>query len=135
MALPAPIATLHLWARKGGPMLLVLALTLLLGWSALQEGTRGLLATGVQVHADASGAVPEAALPDPEPAGRGALHPAACVPETSPDSEPATLLDSATRCGRGPWVARVPLWRADALRWQRPEPSLRLNPGHAPPTS
>lgn len=47
-------------------------------------------------------------------------------PEPSP---PAVL----TQLRRTPWVAVVPLWPSDALRWQRLEPSLRLNPGHAPP--
>ena len=30
-------------------------------------------------------------------------------------------------------VAHIPLWHSDALRWQLHDPSLRLNPGHAPP--
>jgi hypothetical protein len=34
---------------------------------------------------------------------------------------------------RTPWVAVVPLWPSDALQWQRLDPSLRLNRGHAPP--
>lgn len=66
---------------------------------------------------------PAPELPAAEPSLKG---------ETGPDPEashPAVL----PRGRRAPWVAVVPLWRSDALRWQRLEPSLRLNPGHAPP--
>lgn len=52
--------------------------------------------------------------------------------ETGPDPE-ASHAAVLPRLRRAPWVAVVPLWRSDALRWQRLEPSLRLNPGHAPP--
>ncbi len=52
--------------------------------------------------------------------------------EPGPDPE-ASHTAVLPRLRRTPWVAVVPLWRSDALRWQRLEPSLRLNPGHAPP--
>jgi hypothetical protein len=71
--------------------------------------------------------VPPAPAPGPE-----AVHAASLSSETGGDAESDS---SATRRAshRAPWIARVPLWRADALRWQRLEPALRLNPGHAPP--
>ncbi|WP_148045902.1 hypothetical protein [Stenotrophomonas rhizophila] len=68
----------------------------------------------------------------PAPAPELPFAEASLTAETGPDPEaahPAVL----PRLRRAPWVALVPLWRADALRWQRLEPSLRLNPGHAPP--
>lgn len=52
--------------------------------------------------------------------------------ESAADPE-ATAGHLRLRPRRAAWVARVPLWPADALRWQRMEPALRLNPGHAPP--
>lgn len=52
--------------------------------------------------------------------------------ETGADPEPSAPAVLA-QLRRTPWVAVVPLWPSDALRWQRLEPSLRLNPGHAPP--
>lgn len=72
--------------------------------------------------------LPQAPAPCPEP-------PAS---ELSAATEGGTDPDTSThgvplRLRRTPWVAVVPLWPADALRWQRMEPSLRLNPGHAPP--
>lgn len=54
--------------------------------------------------------------------------------DKSADAEPeraAALLPLR----RNAWVAVIPLWPADALRWQPMEPALRLNPGHAPPTA
>lgn len=54
--------------------------------------------------------------------------------DKSADAEPeraAALLPLR----RNAWVAVIPLWPADALRWQLMEPALRLNPGHAPPTA
>jgi hypothetical protein len=72
--------------------------------------------------------LPQAPAPCPEP-------PAS---ELSAATEGGTDPDTSThgvtlRLRRTPWVAVVPLSPADALRWQRMEPSLRLNPGHAPP--
>ncbi len=77
---------------------------------------------------DAAATLPQAPAPCPEP-------PAS---ELSAATEGGTDPDTSThgvtlRLRRTPWVAVVPLWPADALRWQRMEPSLRLNPGHAPP--
>lgn len=66
---------------------------------------------------------PAPELPGAEPSLKG---------ETGPDPE-ASHAAVVARLQRAPWVAVVPLWRSDALRWQRLEPSLRLNPGHAPP--
>lgn len=66
---------------------------------------------------------PAPELPTAEPSLKG---------ETGPDPESCHTTVVA-RLPRAPWVAVVPLWRADALRRQRLEPSLRLNPGHAPP--
>ncbi len=48
------------------------------------------------------------------------------------DSEPGSAA-APLPLRRNAWVAVIPLWPADALRWQRMEPALRLNPGHAPP--
>jgi hypothetical protein len=62
--------------------------------------------------------------------------PASDVPfsaETGADPEPQGPAGSIALLRRTAWVARVPLWPADALHWQRLEPALRLNPGHAPP--
>ena len=70
--------------------------------------------------------------PAPAPAPELPFAEPSLTAEIGPDPEaahPAVL----PRLRRAPWVALVPLWRADALRWQRLEPSLRLNPGHAPP--
>jgi len=72
--------------------------------------------------------LPQAPAPCPDP-------PAS---ELSAATEGGTDPDTSThgvplRLRRTPGVAVVPLWPADALRWQRMEPSLRLNPGHAPP--
>lgn len=63
---------------------------------------------------------PEAPVTDTKAAEHGA------DPETS-------TAQPTLRLRRPAWVAVVPLWPADALRWQRMEPALRLNPGHAPP--
>lgn len=54
------------------------------------------------------------------------------APDHATDTDSASAPASASS-GRGAWVAKVPLWPSDALRWHRLEPSLRLNPGHAPP--
>jgi hypothetical protein len=84
---------------------------------------------GAQLHAAVVGTLnlPPAPAPAPEmPASEAAAA------DTSVDTEFASPLPAA-RLRRTAWMARVPLWPADALRWQRLEPSLRLNPGHAPP--
>lgn len=65
------------------------------------------------------------------PAELPAAEPSLTV-ESGPDPEPGHHA-ALPRLRRAPWVAVVPLWSSDALRWQRLEPSLRLNPGHAPP--
>ncbi|QIO87297.1 hypothetical protein [Stenotrophomonas maltophilia] len=71
------------------------------------------------------------AQPAPAPVPEG-VHAARLGSETGGDAESdSTAIRRASH--RTPWIARVPLWRADALRWQRLEPALRLNPGHAPP--
>lgn len=54
--------------------------------------------------------------------------------DASADTEPGSAA-ALFPLRRNAWVAAIPLWPADALRWQRMEPSLRLNPGHAPPTA
>ncbi len=54
--------------------------------------------------------------------------------DASADTEPGSAA-ALFPLRRNAWVAVIPLWPADALRWQRMEPSLRLNPGHAPPTA
>ena len=59
-----------------------------------------------------------------------AADPAAAETGADPEARAARM---SQHLGRRAWVAAVPLWPADALRWQRLEPSLRLNPGHAPP--
>lgn len=110
-----------------------------------------LLAAGWLKWGDAGvvrdGTVP--ALAQAEAASRSAgsiptLPPAPC-PE-APASEPGAAAESGAdpesssaaatlRLRRSAWIAVIPLWPADALRWQLMEPSLRLNPGHAPPTA
>ncbi|MGH8039504.1 MAG: hypothetical protein ACREPC_11680 [Stenotrophomonas sp.] len=82
---------------------------------------------GVQLHAAVAGTLNLPPAPAPE---MPVSDPAAA--DTSVDTESPSPLPAA-RLRRTAWVARVPLWSADALRWQRLEPSLRLNPGHAPP--
>ncbi|WP_421568646.1 hypothetical protein [Stenotrophomonas sp. PD6] len=82
---------------------------------------------GAQLHAPVAGTLTLPPVPAPEmPA------PETAAADTCPDTESPSPLPAA-RVRRTAWVARVPLWPADALRWQRLEPSLRLNPGHAPP--
>lgn len=77
---------------------------------------------------NAAGPLPQAPAPCPEPP---ASEPSAA---TEGGTDPDTSAHGVTlRLRRTAWVAVVPLWPADALRWQRMEPSLRLNPGHAPP--
>nr|WP_257018789.1 hypothetical protein [Stenotrophomonas sp. JAI102] len=76
------------------------------------------------------------------------LSPTATAPDTPlpelPAAEPLPAAESGPdpelshvgmplRQRRTAWTALVPLWPSDALRRQRLEPSLRLNPGHAPP--
>ncbi|WP_369349709.1 hypothetical protein [Stenotrophomonas sp. JAG2] len=76
------------------------------------------------------------------------LSPTATAPDTPLPELPAAEPLSATESGPDPelghvglplrqrrtaWTALAPLWPSDALRRQRLEPSLRLNPGHAPP--
>jgi len=126
MASPAPIATLCQLARQGWPLLVAALLTLLLGWSALQEGrstpTGGAPGTYAQ---DAAPFSPPYAPPhehamqraESEPEGsRGDKPPAPrrlCLqpPEHSPVNAPApTML--------GPPV---------------PAPGRRQPPSHAPP--
>lgn len=77
---------------------------------------------------DAAATLPQAPSPCPEPLAseQAAATEGGADPDTS--AEGVSL-----RLRRAPWVAVVPLWPADALRWQRMEPALRLNPGHAPP--
>ncbi|WP_314101491.1 hypothetical protein [uncultured Stenotrophomonas sp.] len=82
------------------------------------------------------------------PAGQHAVdasvpgQPGTPVPETPSADKPGADATADAEAGgpipaarpkRAAWVAAVPLWPADALRWQRLEPSLRLNPGHATP--
>jgi hypothetical protein len=121
------VGVLALWAT-------LCVVLLACGWA----GTDGNPATGAQAadhepvqgltvcSAEAGLRLPSAPLPD---------APAADTPtvaDTSSDPEPSTH-GVRTYLRRSTWVALVPLWPADALRWQRLEPSLRLNPGHAPP--
>jgi hypothetical protein len=77
---------------------------------------------------DAAATLPQAPAPCPEPPA--SEQAAATEGGADPDTSAAGV---TLRLRRAAWVAVVPLWPADALRWQRMEPSLRLNPGHAPP--
>lgn len=77
---------------------------------------------------DAAATLPQAPAPCPEPPASEQV--AATEGGADPDTSAAGV---TLRLRRTAWVAVVPLWPADALRWQRMEPSLRLNPGHAPP--
>ena len=105
------------------------------GWlSAGSSGNAGRSPVAGQTPAivDAGSMLRVTAPTAPAPAPELPFAEPSLTAETGPDAEaghPAVL----PRLRRAPWVARVPLWRADALRWQRLEPSLRLNPGHAPP--
>lgn len=77
---------------------------------------------------DATATLPQAPAPCPAPPASEQV----ATPEGGADA--ATSAAGVTlRLRRSAWAAMVPLWPADALRWQRMEPSLRLNPGHAPP--
>lgn len=129
MASSAPTATLCQLARQGWPLLVAALLTLLLGWSALHEG-RGGHAThaGWQALLDNM----DQAAPLPAPSSDECPHHAVPAPEPPLDGESGTLCTGAAP-PRAALVAHVPLWHSDALRWQRHDPSLRLNPGHAPP--
>ncbi|MER2178841.1 MAG: hypothetical protein ABS955_14390 [Stenotrophomonas maltophilia] len=105
------------------------------GWlSAGSTGNAGRSPAAGQAPAtgDAGSTLRATAPTAPAPAPELPFAEPSLTAETGPDPEashPAVL----RRLRRAPWVALVPLWRADALRWQRLEPSLRLNPGHAPP--
>jgi hypothetical protein len=77
---------------------------------------------------DATTTLPQTPAPCPEPPA--SEQAAATEGGADPDTSAAGV---TLRLRRPAWVAVVPLWPADALRWQRMEPSLRLNPGHAPP--
>lgn len=105
------------------------------GWlSAGSTGSAGrsLAAGQAPAIADAGSTLWATAPTAPAPVPELPFAEPSLTAETGPDPEachPAVL----PRLRRVPWVARVPLWRSDALRWQRLEPSLRLNPGHAPP--
>ncbi|QGL96202.1 hypothetical protein ACS0OX_04965 [Stenotrophomonas pavanii] len=129
MASPAPTATLCQLARQGWPLVVAALLTLLLGWSALHEGRgNGPAAHGWQAHADGL----QQAMPLPAPPVDECPHHAAPAPEPPLDGEGAAPC-TALAPPRAVLVAHIPLWRSDALRWQRHDPALRLNPGHAPP--
>ncbi|MEG2803639.1 hypothetical protein [Stenotrophomonas sp.] len=81
--------------------------------------------------AQAQGATSAPTLPSaPAPEIPASEPGAAAEGGADPHADPATV---TLRLRRTAWVAVVPLWPADALAWQRMEPSLRLNPGHAPP--
>lgn len=131
MASPAPTATLCQLARQGFPLLVAALLTLWLGWSALQEG-RGNDSISAQGGWQAQLDEGAQAMPAPAPAGEGCPHHVAPAPESPFDAEAGAACAGVTPA-RPPLVAHVPLWPSDALRWQQPDPALRLNPGHAPP--
>ncbi|MCF7749666.1 hypothetical protein KQ945_02825 [Bacillus subtilis subsp. subtilis] len=104
------------------------------GW--LSAGRTGMVSasplaamTGLTIGANDNGPsqtqppapCPEAPASEPNAAAEGCADPE------------ASAAGVRLRLRRTAWVATVPLWPADALRWQRMEPALRLNPGHAPP--
>ncbi|WP_312237653.1 hypothetical protein [Stenotrophomonas sp.] len=109
---------------------------LAVGWlstgatSGAQHGP-GRLAPQVATTAMASDAGQKApSLPCPDaPASENSAK-----GDKSGDAEPERAA-APLPLRRNAWVAVMPLWPADALRWQRMEPSLRLNPGHAPPNA
>ncbi len=127
MASPAPIATLCQLARQGGPLLAALLLALLLGWSALHEGTRSSQVTTPALQAQDS--LPAA------PFGTPPLEQAMPRVEAEPDdsrSIKSPLLRQL--CGPLPVPPPVPAtapspYPAPALpsRYQHP-------PGQAPPS-
>ncbi|WP_295517553.1 hypothetical protein [uncultured Stenotrophomonas sp.] len=131
MPAPAPTAMLCQLARQGWPLLVAALLTLWLGWSALQEG-RGTAGTGTHAAWQAQLDEGAQAMPAPAPAGEGCPQHLAPAPETPFDGEASPACAGVSPV-RPPLVAHVPLWPSDALRWQQPDPALRLNPGHAPP--
>ena len=102
------------------------------GWlTADVTGSAGMTRAGAEASsspgADRARQASAPSTPAPElPAEPSLMVEAGADPEPS---QPAT----PPRMRRTPWVAAVPLWPSDALRRQRLEPSLRLNPGHAPP--
>jgi hypothetical protein len=101
------------------------------GWlSGGQTDARpGPASHALALLADAADSRSGPALPAPAPeapAGEPSVLEAGADPESSPDAVSPRLRRSA-------WVAVVPRWPAGALAWQRMEPALRLNPGHAPP--
>jgi len=101
------------------------------GWLGAGTGNAGSLPAAGTAPALLSTGSDEACAPTAPAPERPAAEPSLTA-ETGPDPEPSPPALPA-RAHRAPWVAVVPLWRSDALRWQRLEPSLRLNPGHAPP--
>ena len=128
MALPAPAATLCQLARHGWPLAVALLLTLLLGWSALHEGSDGPATYGWQAHAEDL----QQAMPMPAPPADECPRHAVPAPEPPLDGEGTTPCTGLAP-PRAALVGHVPLWRSDALHWQLHDPALRLNPGHAPP--
>lgn len=121
------VGVIALWAALC-VVLLACALPGAHGHPAASAAAASHESVGALNLASADGAPGRPSAPAPE-------APAADTPvaaDTGSDPEPSTHgIRAALR--RTPWVAMVPLWPADALRWQRLEPSLRLNPGHAPP--
>ena len=96
----------------------------------VQDGS-GRIAPHVEVAAmatDAGQKAPSLPCPDTPASENSAKSDKSGDPEPERAAAPLPLRRNA-------WVAPIPLWPADALRWQPMEPSLRLNPGHAPPTA
>jgi hypothetical protein len=107
-----------------------------------------VLLTGALAAPTSTGSMPVMAAPHGVAAASITPPPSRMPSTPCPDTAPGegaaaleTLTDAAPVPGalpagsyRTPWVAVVPLWPSDALQWQRLDPSLRLNPGHAPPT-
>ena len=125
-AIPRTLGVFALWAT-------LCVVLLACAWPGAARNATGNASPGLidvvsaPLHAASVGTPSLPSPPAPElPAAEPPAIDTASDAETAPHAAPSRLLRRA-------WVAVVPLWPSDALRWQRLEPSLRLNPGHAPP--
>lgn len=126
MASPAPTATLCQLARQGWPLLVAALLTLLLGWSALQEGRS--TPTG-----DTPGAYAQGAAPSPPPYAlphEHAIQRAESEPEGSRGDKPPALRQLCLqRPEHDPAYAPTPAMPDLPV----PATGRRQPPSHAPP--
>lgn len=125
-AIPRTLGVLALWAA-------LCVVLLACAWPGAARNATGNASPGLIVTVSAPPHAVSVGTPSLPPAPAPEV-PAAESPAIDTASDAETASHSApSRLPRRAWVAVVPLWPSDALRWQRLEPALRLNPGHAPP--